>query len=213
MFNPALMILFVDRIKEIIRTNGRVIIRDHSESIQKDNGVMMDVDLLSYLHLSEESKHLASIALTGSTDCATNVPKKMVLGRPLHRYTPWKQSELNLGKLRRKDDMSQVAGVHDLFYANSYGSITSLIPNEKETIRPPSLKRIYTMRGEATWDTNAEAASLQQERSRPPKEDPIWLRQTEEWRFVNKKEAMANEFIANMLSGQFSDGSEAGELI
>eukprot|EP00956_Cyclotella_meneghiniana_P007043 scaffold9548_cov77-Cyclotella_meneghiniana.AAC.3 len=200
----------VDRMKEIIRTNGRVIIRDHSEIIQKDSyGVTMDVDLLSYLHLSEESKHLASMALTGSVERTTNMPKKMVLGRPLHRYTPWKQSELNLGKLRRKDDMGQVAGVHDLFYANSHGAITSLIPNEKETIRPPSLKRIYTMRGEPTWDTSAEATSLQQERSRPPKEDPIWLRQTEEWRFVNKKETMTNEFIANMLSGQFSDGSEA----
>lgn len=200
----------VERMQEIIRTNGGIVIRDHSDNIVKESyGVTMDVDLLSYLHLAEESKHLASTALKGSVNSNSNT--KIVLGRPLHRYTPWKSSEMtNLGKVRRKDDAGQIAGVNDLFYSTSNDADTSLTTHwTNEPIRPPSLKRIYTMQGEATWLANAESIQLQQERSRPSKEDPLWLRQTEEYRYINKKESMANEFIANMLSGQFSDGSEA----
>lgn len=200
----------LQRMKNIIRSNGGVVIRDHSDNIMKDSyGVTMDVSLLSYLHLSEESKHLAALALTGRIEKVS----KIVLSRPLHRYTPWKSSEMNnLGKVRRKDDMGQTAGADDLFYTNS--DTTSMAPSNAnqwidEPIRPPSLKRIYTMQGEATWLANAEAWYIQQERSRPPKEDPLWLRQTEEYRFVNKKDVMANDFISNMISGQFSDGSDA----
>jgi hypothetical protein len=197
----------VDRMTDIIRSNGSVVIRDHSHSIAKESyGVTIDVDLLSYLHLSEESKHLAALALTGSK---TNDSSKAnaVLGRPLHRYTPWKSFEMtNLGKVRRKDDTGQVTGANDLFYTKS---LLATDQQTAEPIRPPSLKRIYTMQGEATWTGNAESIHLQQERSRPPKEDPLWLRQAEEWRFVNKRDVMAHDFITNMLSGQFSDGTEA----
>jgi hypothetical protein len=201
----------VERMKEIIRTNGGIVIRDHSDNIVKESyGVTMDVNLLSYLHLAEESKHLASTALKGSVASASS-KAKIVLGRPLHRYTPWKPSEMtHLGKVRRKDDAGQIAGVNDLFYSTSNESDKSPTTHwTNEPVRPPSLKRIYTMQGEATWLSNDEAMQLQQERSRPSKEDPLWLRQAEEFRYVNKRESMANEFISNMLAGQFSDGSEA----
>jgi hypothetical protein len=50
---------------------------------------------------------------------------------------------------------------------------------------------------------------LLDERSRPPKEEPLWLRQHDEMRFTNRKEAESSAFIRNMQAGQFSDGSEA----
>ena len=56
----------VDRLKEIIYSNGGIAIDDHSEKILKENtGLNIDMNLLSYLHLVEESKHLASLALSG----------------------------------------------------------------------------------------------------------------------------------------------------
>ena len=203
--------LLVERMKDVIRSNGGVVVRDHSDNIVNESyGVTLDLDLLSYLHLAEESKHLASMALRGTSSIDSSKPK-IVLGRPLHRYTPWKPSDMtNLGKVRRKDEMGHVATTDDLFYSNM-SSTSSLIPNQwtEEPVRPPSLKRIYTMQGEATWTLNVESDQLSEERSRPPKEEPLWLRQSEQWRLVNKKESLANEFIMNMRSGQFSDGSEA----
>ena len=41
-----------------------------------------------------------------------------------------------------------------------------------------------------------------------PKEEPLWLRQHDEMRFTNRKEAESSAFIQNMQAGQFSDGSE-----
>ena len=49
----------------------------------------------------------------------------------------------------------------------------------------------------------------QMERSRPPKEEPLWLRHGEENRLVNKKDALADAFLRNISSGRFSDGKDA----
>jgi hypothetical protein len=197
--------LLTDRIKEIIRTNGSISIRDHSDSIAKESyGVSVDLDLLSYVHLSEESKFLAEIALTGNERDSSSFKPKIVLGKPLHRYTPWKPSEMtNLGKVRRKD-------VDDLFYSSSTAGDSSHHTNQwtKEQDRPPSLKRMYTMQGERI-DSQPNEGQLLDERSRPPKEEPLWLRQHDEMRFTNRKEAESSAFIRNMRAGQFSDGSEA----
>jgi len=207
----------VKRMKDMIRSNGGVAIRDHSENILKDNaGINVDVDLLSYMHLAEESKHLVSLALTGNVD-GDKQQKMRVLGRPLHRYTPFKGAELtNLGKMRRKDDMGNVSESDDLFYSSTTPPSSDSIQRVEEMGRPPSLKRIYPMQGgtipgttEHNLEMEREARQLQNERSRPPKEEPLWLRQGEEQRFVNRKEAMADAFLRNMLLGQFSDGTSA----
>ncbi|KAL7482268.1 hypothetical protein ACHAW6_007937 [Cyclotella cf. meneghiniana] len=203
----------VERMKNMIRSNGGIAIHDHSESITKESyGVNIDVDLLSYLHLSEESKYLAAMALTGSEEKKGNNTKpKIVLARPLHRYQIGKHMEMaNLGKVRRKDDMGQQTGSNDLFYSRQMISSSQLhsIKRTDEPSRPPSLKRMYTIHGERVVAEHSYDR-LQQERSRPPKEDPLWLRQEDERRFVNKREASADSFMRNMLLGQFSDGSEA----
>ena len=52
---------------------------------------------------------------------------------------------------------------------------------------------------------------LLDERSRPPKEEPLWLRlrKHDDMRFTNRKEAESSAFIRNLQASQFSDGSEA----
>ncbi len=50
---------------------------------------------------------------------------------------------------------------------------------------------------------------MQLNRSRPPKEEPLWLRQGEEHRFTNKRDLLADAFIRNIQAGRFKDGSDA----
>jgi hypothetical protein len=68
------------------------------------------------------------------------------------------------------------------------------------------------MHGGATT-TNAEKEmdlqQLQIDRSRPPKEEPLWMRQGEEQRFVNKRDAMDYNFYRNIQQGKFNDGTDA----
>jgi len=217
----------VKRMKAIIRSNGGVAIRDHSAKILEEKGVSVDVNLLSYLHLAEESRNLASMSLTGSLShphdfksdesrSRINVP-----GRPLHRYTPCKSTELNnLNKMRRKDDMGYITEEDDLFYSKVMITTPSNQNHDnirvEEFGRPPSLKRIYPMDGgnpmspdRIQAEKEAEVRQRQMERSRPPKEEPLWIRRGEVNRSINWKETMADSFLRNMLSGKFSDGSEA----
>ena len=196
--------LIVERIKKVISSNGTVAIRDHSKKIAEEHaGLNVDLNLLSYLHLVEESKLLASMALSGLQ------PKEDIkigiLGKPLHRYTPIKSHELSsLGKLRRRE-MGYIAEEDDLFYP------TYATTNE-ESSRPPSLKRIYPMHGGATAtnvEKEMELRQLQVDRSRPSKEEPLWMRKGEEQKYVNYREAMDQSFYRNIQQGKFSDGTDA----
>ena len=47
------------------------------------------------------------------------------------------------------------------------------------------------------------------EQSRPPKEEPLWLRHGEEHCLVNTKNALADAFLRNISSGRFSDVRDA----
>ena len=97
----------VERMKNMIRSNGGMAIRDHSEKILNENsGTNIDVELLSYLHLVEESKYLASMALSGSASTDLSVlpspyqernktpqsTRVSVLGRPLIGFHPRSRS-------------------------------------------------------------------------------------------------------------------------
>ena len=202
--------LLVNRMKAMIGSNGHVAIRDHSRKIAEEQaGLNVDLSLLSFLHLVEESKLLASMALSGSRPESN--AKIDVNGKPLHRYTPIKSSELSsLGKLKRRE-MGHVAGEDDLFYPTTTLSTTTMVVS-KETTRPPSLKRIYPMHGGATTinvEKELELRQLLVDRGRPSKEEPLWIRQGEEHRFVNKREAMADNFYRNIQKGRFSDGTDA----
>ena len=203
----------VERMKDMIRSNGAIAIQDHSEKILAENSgayVGDIVDLLSYLHLVEESKHLASLALSGGLASERAVS---VLGRPLHRYTPTKSAELTkLGKVNRMDDQGNSTDEDDLFYSTHKASVNELG-------RPPSLKRIYPMHQADSIAINtpeynelemrSKQRQIQIQQSRPPKEDPLWLRQGEETRFINRREVIAESFQKNLQSGRFKDGRDA----
>lgn len=199
--------LIVERMKEVISSNGAVAIQDHSGKIADEHaGLNVDLNLLSYLHLVEESKLLASMALSGLK--SKDDVKATVTGKPLHRYTPIKSHELSsLGKLRRRE-MGYIAEEDDLFYP----VVTTSPTVEQESIRPPSLKRIYPMLGGATTtniEKEMELRQLQIDRSRPSKEEQLWIRKSEEQRYVNYREAMDQSFYRNIQQGKFSDGTDA----
>ncbi len=239
----------VERMKKVILSNGGVAIRDHSERIMHEHsGLSMDASLLSYLHLAEEGKLLATMALSGSrptvTRDSTSVeldgsplllpeesdPKRRkrrvrLRGRPLHRYTPIKAAGVtNLGKMRRTDETGVLTEEDDLFYSSMMASSTAAADDAtyqrvEEYARPPSLKRVDPMQ---IWMNLADPSDqvrlqmdavgrrkMQTERSRPPKEEPLWLRHGEEHRLVNKKNALADAFLRNISSGRFSDGRNA----
>ena len=62
---------------------------------------------------------------------------------------------------------------------------------------------------EVELQMDAGRHKMQMERSRPPKEEPLWLRHGEENRLVNKKTALADAFLRSISSGRFSDGKDA----
>ena len=194
----------VERIRNIIRSNGAIAIEDHSTKISSEKEASnLDLSLLSYLHLAEESKHLASIALSGSSDAKgkKSTAAQIVGRRPLHRYSPAKLTQLtSLGKLFRSGDVFYpVETVHDSSRC-------------REESRPPSLKRIYPLSHgseEEDFEREMELRQLQLDRSRPSKEDHLWLRQGDENRYVSAQDSRANAFIKNMVSGRFADGSDA----
>lgn len=226
----------VNRMKAMILSNGGVAIQDHSENITNENyGLNMDVTLLSYLHLVEESKFLSSMALSGSQEMdPDDIPGSSLLlpedekhqtkrfgerGRPLHRYTPIKPPGLtNLGRVRRTDEAGVLTEENDIFYSSMTSSIPeTTIQRVNELARPPSLKRVDPMQiwmnlanpEELEVQNAAGRRKLQIERSRPPKEEPLWARHGEENRTVNMKSALADSFLRNMYQGRFSDGNEA----
>jgi hypothetical protein len=227
----------VNRMKDMILSNGGIAIQDHSENIiNEHSGLNMDVTLLSYLHLAEESKYLASMALSGVQELESVDDRKKsslllpednnhqtkkigVRGRPLHRYTPIKPPGLtNLGKVRRTDETGVLTEENDIFYSSMTSSISQTsIQRVEELARPPSLKRVDPMQiwmnlansEELEVQNEASRRKLQIERSRPPKEEPLWARHGEENRTVNMKSALADSFLRNMYAGRFSDGKEA----
>ncbi|KAL3827508.1 hypothetical protein ACHAXA_003777 [Cyclostephanos tholiformis] len=236
----------VERMKKMILSNGGVAIRDHSEDIiQKHSGLNMDVSLLSYLHLAEESKLLASMAISGSSSSPANaresasvgtagslmlLPKELEVNRhtkrvglrklsPLHRYTPIKPAGMtNLGKMRRMDGTGVLTEENDLFYSSMSPHIAdATCQRVEEFARPPSLKRVNPMQSwinladgnEGELQSDPGRRKMQMERSRPPKEELLWLRHEEEHRLVNNKNALADAFLRNISSGRFSDGKDA----
>ena len=221
----------VDRMKKIISSNGGIAIQDHSDDIiHKHSGLNMDVSLLSYLHLAEESKFLASMALLGSSSRPaiakeSLLPEEVLVKRhvglrsPLHRYTPIKSiGVMNLGKVRRTDETGLLAEDNDLFYSSMAPlKVDATCQRVEEFARPPSLKRVDPMQilmnladqEDVELQMDAERRKMQMERSRPPKEEPLWLRHGEEHKLVNKKTALVDAFLRNISSGRFSDGKDA----
>lgn len=115
--------------------------------------------------------------------------------------------------MTRHDETGQASSSDDLFYTSMSSSQHAV----QESGRPPSLKRIYPMQsggslaGTEEYELEKDMAKrqLQIERSRPPKEEPLWLRLAEEYRLVNRKDALADSFARNIQRGIFADGQDS----
>mmetsp|Transcript_20288 Transcript_20288/g.24989 ORF Transcript_20288/g.24989 Transcript_20288/m.24989 type:complete len:416 (+) Transcript_20288:675-1922(+) len=195
----------VQRIQQIIHSNGGVIKQDHIKAIEEMN---LDPSLLSQAHLSEESKVLANLALSSALDGDTFDMKN---SRPLHRYVPSKPVNVaGMGILKRRKVIGNGGVGDDLFDRRE---------NEKETsekARHPSLVHYFSYdwlsSGPTPMDID-DADNFQDESdnltSRPPKEELLWLRKSESLRNVSLSEKVSEMIAYNLKRGQFQDGRDA----
>jgi len=208
----------VERMKDVLHTNGRVATVEHNSRIS--DSVIAELDKLSSLHLAEESKYLASLAYDGTVDMDT-------MSKPLHRYVPSKPANvIGMGILKRRNSTGNSIGggilEEDFFarrddFAEMYDNI-----GVAESERPQSLIHVYPMSQLSPSDRDdffgVDTSSFEQQkarelqsnfRSRPPKEEPLWLRRGDVERYKSMSDSMADAFIQNMRKGKLADGSDA----
>lgn len=204
----------VDRMKEVIRTNGGISRWETEETA-----------FLHSYHLSEETKKLTALALaTGLSRRDTSngilgglmVPAKE-MGRPLHRYTAAKPSNVTGLHIKRKDNSvgNGNAPGENLFLQNEV--------DEFDNLRPLTLMYVYPMQNSRPpresernsspfpngRDETLQVAIRENElRARPPKEEPLWLRRGEARKSISHADFMSDMFIRNMRQGKFADGSD-----
>lgn len=184
----------LDRIKLLIQTNGEVA----CSAIDLENNSDFTID-----HLAEESKHLMSIACSSGK----------ITSKPLHRYVPSKPaSSANLGSLKRNKANH---GIEEHVFMKRVNSETSDLDISKQ--RPSSLIYVYPMdlNGGNPASNNPQNANIEKElneqRSRPTREDPLWFYQEEQHKTYSVKEIMTEMFIHNLRKGKFADGSDPFE--
>lgn len=201
----------VDRMKEVIRTNGGI-----SQWEAEEN------TFLHSYHLSQETKKLAALALAkglSRRDTSSGIQGLMVpaedMGRPLHRYTAAKPSNVTGLQMKRKDNSpgNGDAPGENLFIKDEN--------DEFGSVRPPTLMYVYPMHNSRPQESarngpflNHRDDMLQLEirenelRGRPPKEEPLWLRRGEARKSISRADAMSDMFLRNMRQGKFADGSD-----
>lgn len=208
MLNEAL----VSRMKEVIRTNGGISQWEAEENAH-----------LHSFHLSEESKKLVELSLTkgiARRNTTSNMRRLMVplenIGKPLHRYTAAKPSSITgLQTLKRKDYTQGDAKGEKLFVKDE--------DEEFESLRPPTLMYVYPMHDpkqspngmvDVPFHQNNQerlrrALAENEDRARPPKEEPLWLRRGDAQRATSQADMLADLIMRNISKGKFADGSDA----
>ena len=228
--NPQLL----SRMHDIIRTNGEIL-KPHHEKAVFERDSRLDLRMLSSLHLSEESKYLASIALSSIPGDHTF---NKITAQPLHRYVPSKPASItSIGMLKRRGEIG-TGGVGEDLFARTPSSECS------EDERPPSLVHVYPMQfgsapdPSAFWtggtvansndskDGNGSAEPLPNPaisdleatkkalkvdgiRSRPAKEEPLWLREGDAASRVSMNDVLTDVFLMQVRRGRFSDGTDS----
>lgn len=198
--NPALL----DHIKGILgKSVGLSQWEPEGDAFLRRNALMM------------ESKSLIGTALSKSLtrrNTSRSVQNLMVpveaMGTPLYRYTAAKPPRISsIGILKRKDN-------------SRFGELMGENIYVKDDIGDPApLGGKPTMAQNAPWAEprdeeyrQEKLEALRQEndqRARPPKEEPLWLRRGESHKGINIKEVMMQNFLTNMREGRFSDGRES----
>jgi len=208
----------VARMKAVLASNGKICLKQHHNAVEQHGGGKQNSGLLTAIHLSEESKLLVSIALSGSNEMYSGLFFEAgisEIAKPLHRYVPSKPSQVtSIGVLKRSADDIGTGGIgEDIFVRNHI---------LKDTARPQSLVYVYPMEwtnhkrnnsvdegGRAKEELQPQGGNEAQVRSRPPKEEPIWLRRGESNKTVSMNDTLADVFRLNVHRGRFSDGSDA----
>ena len=206
----------VERMKKIIHTNGDIIQKDHHEAIEK---MFLDTSLLCPSHLAEESRVLASMAVSSSCDESL----RKTVSRPLHRFLPSKPiSTTKMGVLKKNEKIGHGGVGEDIFEraGHDLGSF------EGERSRRPSLVHYF----QYAWNTNQpipldgddeDSFDLDEDSAyeplrkhpdhaaRPPKEEPLWMRKDEATKTESLNDKLTAMFVQNLKRGHFSDGSDS----
>jgi hypothetical protein len=174
----------------------------------------LDPKLLSQSHLAEESKLLATLAINASSN-KESLPK-VRNSRPLHRYIPAKPINVaGMGVLKRNKAIGNGGVGDDIFERNAHEI------GSDETARHPSLVHYFSYdwssSGPLSLDNSEEDLDEDEEElyesnriiSRPPKEEPLWLRKSDATKTVSLSDKMADMFAYNLKRGQFYDGNDA----
>jgi len=197
----------VQRMKKVILTNGEIMVKEHT-SVTMDK--QLDPDKLQVAHLSEESRILASMAVssTSSTSLVSNiVTQNSFRARPLYRYiNPKPVSFTTLGRLKRNEEIGYGSTGEDIFSRND-----NLHENTESYIRHPSLVYYYSMDwGSGDYLNQSENNDEDQEYdARPPKEEPLWKRKSEANKSLSVSDVLSDMFMQNIRKGQFMDGTDA----
>lgn len=201
----------IQRIHDIIRSNGMVIKKEHKSKMEKLN---MHTQFLSQSHLAEESKLLATIAMNAMTK--KDVGRQLEKSRPLHRYIPSKPITVSsMGILKRHQAIGNGSSGDDIYERNNQAKGI-----EDESKRHPSLIQFFSYNWNSSMSLELENSNLDDDgdldestdneiASRPPKEEPIWLRRNEVFRTTSMNDKMTDMFSFNLKRGQFYDGNDA----
>jgi hypothetical protein len=194
----------ISRIKAVIRTDGKVV-QDEHKNVTKTIG-------LTSSHLLEESKFLATLAVSKAPSPFIISEGKIQNSRPLHRYVPAKPiSVTRTGNLKRHELTGHGVAGEDIFDRSLHDSLLSRNRN-------PSL--IHYFRNELEpndpfLNDGSSSAYMNNvnrdddDSARPSKEDTIWMRRNEGNKTTSLSEKMNEIFMHHIMKGHFQDGSDA----
>ena len=200
------------RIENIIRSNGKIMKKDHKHICEKLN---LDPTLLSQSHLVEESKYLATLAINSSSTNNKDLIWNLRNSNPIHRYVASKPiSVASMGVFKRSRPIGN-GSIGDDIYERSVRESGS-----DEAARHPSLVHYFSYDWSSSRPSPLDNSDVESEdeedldesnriMSRPPKEEPLWLRKNESTRNISLSEKMADLFAYNLKHGQFYDGNDA----
>jgi len=194
----------VQRMKKVILTNGEIMVKEHTSVIMEKQ---LDPEKLQVAHLSEESRILASMAVSSTTNTSqSKIAHNSFRARPLYRYiNPKPVSFTSLGRLKRNEEIGYGSTGEDIFSRND-----NVHEKTESYARHPSLVYYYSMDwGSGDYLNQSENDEDQEYDARPPKEEPLWKRKSEANKSLSVSDVLSDMFMQNIRKGQFSDGTDA----
>lgn len=183
----------VDHLKSIIATNGGLSFLETESDLYR---------MLKYL--KEESRLIVAEAYSG---CA-NHPEVLQhfngnptawkeFPQPLYRATEVRSADLrSLGVVKRRDGQGRGILGQDIFERYTYGASDSVAPvsDNGETwavLNPAETDWKLWESREKQWDEN-------EERARPPKEEPLWIRKGDDMKNISQLDRLDMAYQAAM---------------